>query len=51
MLVLPRYTQPEKDHLILLHQLHLDLPVQPQPRMVEESPIPAARKPSVVKTY
>jgi len=50
-LILPRYTQPEKDHLMLLHQLHLELPVQPQPRMVEESPMLAPKTPAVVKTF
>jgi hypothetical protein len=32
-LVLPRYTQPEKDLQLLLHQLNLDLPDQPPPRL------------------
>jgi hypothetical protein len=31
-LILPRYTQPEKDHQILLHELHL--PAQPPPKIV-----------------
>jgi len=34
LLILPRYTQPEKDHQMLLHQLHLQLPSQPSPRIV-----------------
>jgi hypothetical protein len=34
-LVLPRYTQPEKDLQLLLHQLHLNLPAQPPPRLEE----------------
>lgn len=34
-LVLPRYTQPEKDLQLLLHQLHLTLPDQPPPRIEE----------------
>jgi hypothetical protein len=33
VLVLPRYTQPEKDHQLLLQQLHLVLPAQPPPRI------------------
>lgn len=36
LLILPRYTQPEKDHQILLHQLHLQLPSQPSPRIVSQ---------------
>jgi transposase len=34
LLILPRYTQPEKDHQMLLHELHLQLPSQPLPRIV-----------------
>jgi len=32
-LILPRYTQPEKDIRLLLHQLDLSLPDQPPPRI------------------
>jgi hypothetical protein len=32
-LVLPRYTQPEPDHQILLQQLKLELPAQPPPKI------------------
>ncbi|MCB1122077.1 MAG: IS1634 family transposase [Verrucomicrobiae bacterium] len=32
-LILPRYTQPEKDLQLLLHQLNLPLPDQPPPRL------------------
>lgn len=32
-LILPRYTQPEKDTLLLLQKLHLELPAQPSPRI------------------
>lgn len=32
-LVMPRYTQPEADQAILLHQLQLSLPHQPPPRI------------------
>ncbi len=32
-LILPRYTQPEKDLALLLHQLNLSLPDQPPPRI------------------
>ncbi len=31
-LVMPRYTQPNQDHQLLLHQLDLKLPDQPRPR-------------------
>ena len=34
-LILPRYTQPEKDLQLLLHQLKLTLPNQPPPRIEE----------------
>lgn len=36
LLILPRYTQPEKDHQMLLHELHLQLPSQPPPRIVSQ---------------
>jgi transposase len=32
-LILPRYTQPEKEQQLLLHQLNLTLPDQPPPRL------------------
>lgn len=32
-LVLPRYTHPEKEHLLLLEKLKLQLPTQPPPRI------------------
>jgi transposase len=35
VLILPRYTQPEKDQQLLLHQLKLTLPEQPPPRIEE----------------
>src|SRR5205823_3532403 len=35
LLILPRYTQPEKDHQMLLHELHLQLPAQPPPRILQ----------------
>ncbi len=34
-LILPRYTQPEKDIQLLIHQLDLTLPDQPPPRIEE----------------
>lgn len=36
LLILPRYTQAEKEHLMLLRQLHLHLPAQPAPRIVQQ---------------
>ena len=32
-LLMPRYTQPEEDHQMLLAHLHLELPPQPPPRI------------------
>jgi hypothetical protein len=32
-LVMPRYTQPEPEQAILLHELKLQLPPQPAPRI------------------
>jgi hypothetical protein len=37
LLILPRYTQPEKEHLMLLHQLRLQLPAQPVTKIVQQS--------------
>jgi hypothetical protein len=33
ILLMPRYTQPEPDHQMLLEHLHLELPPQPPPRI------------------
>jgi transposase len=41
-LTLPRYTEPDADLAILLHQLKLTLPNQPPPRISSFSPEPAA---------
>jgi hypothetical protein len=35
-LVMPRYTQPEAEHAILLHKLRLNLPPQPPPRIIQQ---------------
>jgi hypothetical protein len=32
-LIMPRYTQPQPEQMLLLHQLHLSLPSQPPPRI------------------
>jgi transposase len=45
-LVMPRYTQPEAEQQILLHELKLHLPTQPPPRIrpnADSSPKPALR--------
>ena len=34
LLILPRYTQPERDQLMLLHESQLQLPYRPSPRIV-----------------
>ena len=36
LLILPRYTQPEEDHQLLLQRLHLVLPPQPPPRICQQ---------------
>src|SRR5712692_7458446 len=36
-LILPRYTQPDTDTKMLLHQLNIDLPAQPPPRITSPS--------------
>jgi transposase len=52
LLILTRYTQPEKDHQMLLHELHLQLPAQPPPRIVPQDVEGAApRGEIVVKTF
>ena len=35
ILILPRYTQPEQEHMLLLQRLHLNLPTQPPPRICQ----------------
>ncbi|MCP4303471.1 MAG: IS1634 family transposase [bacterium] len=37
-IVLPRYTQPDRDQQLLLHRLKLTLPPQPPPRITAQSP-------------
>lgn len=41
-LVMPRYTQPEAEHAILLHKLHLCMPPQPSPRISQPEQVAAA---------
>ena len=36
LLILLRYTQPEKEHLMLLHPLRLQLPAQPAPKIIQQ---------------
>jgi len=39
-LIMPRYTQPEPDQALMLHQLNLSLPSQPSPRIkAQEDPV------------
>ena len=47
LLVLPRYTIPEKDHQLLLQRLHLELPPQPPPRISQEAEIPVTHSPAL----
>jgi hypothetical protein len=42
LLVMPRYTQPEPEHQMLLEHLHLELPPQPPPR-IYAAQLPSAR--------
>lgn len=42
-LVMPRYTEPEADLALLLHQLRIVLPKQPLPRLVAASAATAAK--------
>ena len=48
-LILSRYTQPDQDQRLLLHQLKLTLPNQPPPRLALNTLIP--KEPSVVPTF
>jgi transposase len=41
---LPRYTQPDKDLLLLLHQLKLTLPAQPNPKVTPEGMVSCAAR-------
>jgi transposase len=51
-LVMPRYTQPETEHAILLHKLQLRLPQQPPPRIKLQHPSQSAQAlQSVVPTF
>ena len=43
LLILPRYTQPEPDHQLLLQRLHLTLPAQPPPIISQADENNAAR--------
>ncbi len=42
-LVLPRYTQPDKDQQILLQQLKIKLPAQPPPRIASNASLPGTK--------
>jgi transposase len=47
-LIMPRYTQPEPDQALMLHQLNLSLPSQPPPR-IKASDEPAPTVPPILK--
>jgi hypothetical protein len=47
VLILPRYTQAEKEHQLLLQQLHLVLPAQPSPRILPQCQALATEVPAV----
>ena len=47
VLILPRYTQPEKEHQLLLQQLHLVLPAQPSSRISPQCQALATEVPAV----
>ncbi|MEE9196356.1 MAG: IS1634 family transposase [Alphaproteobacteria bacterium] len=50
-IVLPRYTQPNKDQQILLQQLKLTLPPQPPPRITADDAKSQPSRPLVVPTF
>jgi hypothetical protein len=51
-LILPRYTQPDKDLHLLLHHLKIQLPDQPLPKITRNSNVPDRDNPGlVVKTF
>ena len=43
-LIMPRYTQPEPDQSLLLHQFNLTLPSQPPPRIKASQETAAGRR-------
>ena len=51
-LVMPRYTEPNPEQALLLHQLNLVLPQQPPPRISNTaSSAPFSSTPNVVETF
>lgn len=50
-LVMPRYTQPEKDLAMLLAKLKLHLPQQPPPRIYSQKQRTTHRRKNVVETF
>jgi hypothetical protein len=44
---LPRYTEPDKEHLLLLSRLNLKLPPQPRPELLDKKPAMADLKMNV----
>ena len=47
-LVLPRHTRPNREHVLLLHQLNLQRPAQPAPRLTTSHHVPQRPPHSVV---
>jgi hypothetical protein len=46
-LIMPRYTQPEPDQGLMLHQLNLSLPSQPPPRIKPQEEAAQAVQPKL----
>jgi hypothetical protein len=46
-LIMPRYTQPEPDQALMLHQLNLSLPSQPSPRIKAQEEQAQAMQPTL----
>jgi transposase len=44
---LPRYTEPDKEHLLLLSRLNLKLPPQPRPELLDKKPVLSGLKMNV----
>ena len=46
-LIMPRYTQPEPDQALMLHQLNLPLPSQPPPRLKAQEELAQTKQPTL----
>jgi Transposase DDE domain len=47
-LIMPRYTQPEPEQMLMLHQLNLSLPSQPPPRIKAQEEATKAVQPTLI---